>query len=295
VNKVFWGVTESRHLVNIINQIDGVEDIDGEDYLGQPMINIGTQRGWGRLDVFVLPYFRERTFPGSDGRFRPAFPVDTKNARFESDDEEKHIDFAARYSHYFGDWDVGLSYFYGTDREPVLAIDPANVNAQGEGRLVPTYNLINQGGLDLQYTSGAWLWKFEGIVREGQGKTFAAAVGGVEYTWFQAMNSNADVGFLAEYLWDDRDAEAPTTAQEDDWFFGARLAMNDIQDTEMLAGFTIDFDTGETFYNLEAERRIGDDYDLELRARVFTGADIDQDTAAFQRDDYIQIRLSRYF
>ncbi|MEP6146591.1 MAG: hypothetical protein ABJ201_04215, partial [Nisaea sp.] len=33
-DKVFWGVTESRHLVDIVNQSDGVEDVDGEDKLG---------------------------------------------------------------------------------------------------------------------------------------------------------------------------------------------------------------------------------------------------------------------
>ena len=37
VGKVFWGTTESVHLVDIVNQTDGVEDIDGEDKLGQPM------------------------------------------------------------------------------------------------------------------------------------------------------------------------------------------------------------------------------------------------------------------
>ena len=39
IRKVFWGVTESRHLVDIINQRDMVENSDGEDKLGQPMIN----------------------------------------------------------------------------------------------------------------------------------------------------------------------------------------------------------------------------------------------------------------
>ncbi|MBL4614482.1 MAG: hypothetical protein JKY27_06390, partial [Magnetovibrio sp.] len=33
-DKVFWGVMESKHLVDIINQNDAVEDIDGEDKLG---------------------------------------------------------------------------------------------------------------------------------------------------------------------------------------------------------------------------------------------------------------------
>ena len=38
--KVFWGTAESRHLVDIINQTDAVEDIDEEDKLGQPMVKV---------------------------------------------------------------------------------------------------------------------------------------------------------------------------------------------------------------------------------------------------------------
>ena len=33
-SKIFWGVTESQHLVDIINRTDLVEGIDGEDKLG---------------------------------------------------------------------------------------------------------------------------------------------------------------------------------------------------------------------------------------------------------------------
>ena len=39
IGKVFWGVTEFVHLVDIINQTDLVENIDGEDKLGQPMVH----------------------------------------------------------------------------------------------------------------------------------------------------------------------------------------------------------------------------------------------------------------
>ena len=46
-NTVFWGVTESVHLVDIINQTDAAGDIDGEDKLGQPMVNLVLQRDWG--------------------------------------------------------------------------------------------------------------------------------------------------------------------------------------------------------------------------------------------------------
>ena len=40
IRKEFWGVTEFQHLVDVINQTDGVEDFDGEDKLGQQMVNL---------------------------------------------------------------------------------------------------------------------------------------------------------------------------------------------------------------------------------------------------------------
>ena len=81
---VFWGVTESAHLVDIINQTDVVENIDGEDKLGQPMINLSLIRDWCVLDLFVLTGFRVRTFPGPEGRPRVHPPVNASAAVYES-------------------------------------------------------------------------------------------------------------------------------------------------------------------------------------------------------------------
>ena len=72
IDKVFWGVTESRHLVDIVNQTDGVEDIDNEDKLGQPMINLTLQRDWGALSFFVLPAFASAPFRRGRPSGRPA-------------------------------------------------------------------------------------------------------------------------------------------------------------------------------------------------------------------------------
>jgi len=44
INSVFWRVVESNHLVDILNQTDLIEDIDGEEKLGQPMISLSTQQ-----------------------------------------------------------------------------------------------------------------------------------------------------------------------------------------------------------------------------------------------------------
>lgn len=129
VRKVFWGMTEAAHLVDVINQSDLVENLDNEDKLGQPMLNLAWVSSFGTFDFFVLPYFRERTFPGPEGRPRPFLNVDTDEPVYESGDEEQHVDGAIRYTNSLGGWDLGLSYFDGTSREPRLlfAIDAVNV------------------------------------------------------------------------------------------------------------------------------------------------------------------------
>lgn len=289
-NREFWGVTESRHLINVLNQIDQVENIDEEDYLGQAMVNLSIQKDFGRFSFYVLPLFRERTFAGNDGRLRSPLTVDEDEAEYDSGAEQWHTDLAFRYSHYIGDWDFGASYFYGTGREPTLQL-----NSDGS-RLIPHYDIINQLGLDAQYTNEEWLWKFEGIIREGQGDTFAATVFGFEYTFFQFLGSDADFGVLAEHLYDDRDeVDAPVTALENDLFLGMRYTFNDIQDTSLLAGGIVDLEDESYSMRLEAERRFGDSFKVELEGQLFTNSRDDSVTAAFKKDDFIQLSISKFY
>ena len=289
VNTVFWGVAESAHLVDIVNQTDLVADIDGEDKLGQPMVNLELQRDWGLVSLYMLPYFRERTFAGEDGRLRTPLPVDTDRPIYESSDDQSHIDIALRYSHYLGAFDVGVSLFRGTSREPRL------VPNGSEDALVPHYDLIAQAGLDLQYTSDAWLWKLEAIVRDGYSETFAAAVGGFEYTFYQVADSAADLGVLLEYQYDGRNDLEPFTFADNDLFVAGRLALNDVQDTTVLAGLAWDTETHETFVNIEAERRFGNNNVVELRIRAFSNSDPGDLTYPISRDDYVQFQFSRFF
>jgi hypothetical protein len=206
IGKVFWGVAESRHVVDVINQTDLVEDIDQEDKLGQPMINFNLQRDFGRFEFYVLPWFRERTFAGSDGRFRLPLPVDADIPLYESSAKDEHLDLAFRYSHFIGDLDIGVHVFEGTSREPDFVMAPE------ADRLIPFYGQMTQLGVDLQYTRNAWLWKFEAIGRDTRSDSFAAAVGGFEYTFYGVNESTADIGILVEYLYDGRNDDSPPTA-----------------------------------------------------------------------------------
>lgn len=291
IRKVFWGVTEFQHLVDIINQTDLVENIDTEDKLGQPMVNLALINDWGTVDLFVLPYFRERTFPGVDGRLRTQPVVDDGLSKYESSAKQKHVDLAIRYAHYFGDWDIGIAHFYGTSREPRLL---PTLNSSGTVVLAPFYDIINQTSIDLQATKGNMLWKLEALHRSGQGETYNAMTGGFEYTFVGIFDSAIDLGVLGEYLYDDRGTRA-TTIFEDDIGTGLRLAFNDEQSSQVLMGLIWDRGSGGKFANIEASRRLGNSWLLEMQMRLLFDQSASDPAFALNRDDYLELLLTYNF
>ena len=298
IGRVFWGVTESYHLVDIINQTDLLENIDREDKLGQPLVNLTFIRDWGALDLFMLPGFRERTYPGREGRLRSEPFVDTDRARYESGAGRQRIDYAVRWSHAIGDFDMGVAHFHGTSREPRLLPECATPGCNpvtGEGFvLAPRYEVVHRTSLDLQATKDATLWKLEALHESGQGDSYVAWVAGFEYTWFGINESDMDLGLLVEHLFDGRGGNAPHPL-ENDVFAGVRLAFNDEASTELLAGIIADGEGDATNLNLEASRRIGERWKVELEARAWTAVDRDDAMYPLNRDDYVQLTLSRFF
>ena len=292
ISKVFWGVTETQHLVDIINQTDQVENVDGEDKLGQPMLRFSTEQDWGILSVFVLPGFRERTYPGVEGRPRqqlpPGLEFDADAAIYESSDGDSHIDYAARWFTIFNEWELGLSHFSGTGREPEAFIpNPAGV-------LVPYYTLINQSGIDLQALIEDWTWKLEMISRENSSERYLALTGGFEYTIVGLYGSQTDLGIVIEYLYDDRD-ELATSPFQNDLTTAFRIALNDAQSSEMLIGIITDLDDNDVSSFIEASRRIGDSFKIELEVRSFNNTNPNRPLYSLRQDDFVQAELAWYF
>lgn len=292
VRKVFWGVTESQHLVDVINQTDFVESPDGEDKLGQPMASAKAFTPIGTWEMFVLPYFRERTFPGEAGRLQTRPRVDTEaNALYQDSRKQRHIDYALRWTQTIGAWDIGLSHFYGTNRDPRLV---PSINSKNEPVLLPYYELMNQSGLEVQATLNNWLLKFEAIRRASNTEVYRAATGGFEYTFYGVFNSPINVGVVAEYLYDSRRNNA-LTPFEDDIMLGVRLTPNDRQSTEFLLGVIADRHTSARLYSLEASRRLTDHLKLVVEARAFAGSRPQDPLYGFRRDNYLQLELAYFF
>lgn len=308
ISRVFWGATESIHLVDIINQTDFVENPDAEDKLGQPMAAVSWISGFGTATAYLLPYFRERRFPGDEGRFRFIAPpvdqgsglplrVNTDESNYESEREQQHLDWALRWTHSFSGIDLGLSHFSGTARNPTLipVPVPAGQNPPDAIELQPFYGLLEQTGLDATAVFGGLLAKLEVVYRDDFSDRYAAAAGGVEYTLSGILDSAWDMGLLAEYLWDERGKSQFSSPFDNELFLGTRLAGNDIAGTEILAGGAVDLDTQSTFFTVEASRRFGPDWKGVLELRAFSAVPTGDPLYSFSRDDYLSVELIRYF
>ena len=311
IRKVFWGVTESRHLVDIINQTDNVENPDGEEKLGQPMINLSLLRDWGVLDFYLLTGFRERNFPGVNGRPRLPFLVDEDAAIFESAARKWRTDFAIRWVQTLGELEFGLSHFSGTTREPrfnlQLILDSGGMPVNAV--LIPIYEIIEQTGIDAQYFIGDWAWKLEAITRGGQQGRFNAVTFGFEKTFVGVFGSRADLGIIAEYLYDDRGGSAPVIG-DDDVALGLRYAFNNVSGTTALLVGLYDVESHEYLATLEASSRLGANWKIIVEASIFgnskdvrkdfpgfleTLADPETELAFFRDEDFLKIELIRYF
>ena len=291
VNTMFWGVTETRHLVDVINQIDLVEGIDGEDKLGQQMIHLKHYEDWGVLDFLVLPGFRERNFPGERGR--PRFPliVDESQTIYESADGKDHIDYSFRFSQTYNELDIGLSFFKGTNRQPELI---PGLGATGAPVLIPVYLQMTQYSIDAQLTTEEWLWKLEVIHRDTKTRSYQAFTGGFEYTFYSVFDSDINLGTLAEYSYNG--PEAPKRdVFDNDLFLGARLAFNDAASTDLLAGYVVDIEKGSQTFRLEASRRFGDSWKGTLEMQLFPYTADDDLLVIFEDDDYLLLELARFF
>ncbi|WP_306119796.1 MULTISPECIES: hypothetical protein [unclassified Roseitalea] len=294
VHTLFWGVTEARNLVNVINQRDLGDDVVEDRALGQPMVNLNwSSPGAGTFSVYGMFGFRTRDHPDMADRLRPAMVINDSAAMFEAGGTARHLGFAARYANHFdlgaGGLDLGVQYFHGTSREPRFVMVGPDV--------VPFYDVMDQVGVDAVFATGDLQLKFEGIWRHANNLDFLATVAGFEYTVFTDAAGGVDIGFLGEYLYDGRPSNpalAPPTAFQNDLFGGLRLSLNDVGGTQFKAGFTYDLDNAAKSLSVDFETRLRDDLLLSIEGRTFW----DMPASAFaipHEDSFVFGKITKFF
>ncbi len=293
-DQVFWGVVESRNIVDIVNQTDVADHPDEKSKLGQLMAHLTVTGDMGTLELFAMPFHRLRTYPGTNGRFRSLLPVDNDRATYESKHEEKNVDWAAQYSNSIGLLDFGISTFYGTSREPKLT--PSD-----DGVLIPHYETIRQYGLYGQVTTGPFLFKLEAIDRRGasnlfgQKENYKAYILGAEYGFYSIFDSQVDMTLFVERTYDTRKSRA-TNAFEDDIFLTSLFTFNDVNSSEFVVGTLISRDRESQTLALEFSRRLTDEWALEIDSLfVLNAKETDLVLNPVENDSFIALKLNYSF
>jgi len=285
IKKVFWGVVESRHLVDVINQQDLRQFPDIDAKLGQPMIHYTLQFDESALGLFALPYFRTRVYPEVHQRFSLPLTVDNEREQYESTKQQQHVDAAVRWAGTWGHLDYGLSYFTGTTRQPTFTVVDQQLQA--------FYGQKKQYGIDLQATLDRWLLKFEGIDVSSALTDYRAATAGVEYSFYSVLNSRADVGLLLEYNRDDRPL-AEADFLQNDVFMAVRVVLNNTQSTELIVGGSVDLDHSANAGLLEFSHRLSNTFSLSAKVWWFDSDNEQDPLYVFRRDDLVRVEFTHH-
>ena len=283
----FWGKAESKNVVDVINQSDAAANDGKSGKLGAPSISAERYLDVGNLQLWYISSFREKTFNDSDAHPSSGVPVSSaKYARKNGKDAE---DFAARLSSFAGDWDLAGSVFYGTARDPILS-----VNSNGSA-LNPHYALQKSIGFEAQYTGDVTLLKWESLHGTQSSligaHDFAAAVAGIEYTYYGAFETIWDIGLIGEIQHDDR----PQAAANQFGVAGVRLVFNDIADSNFLFLASLDRKTDQSFASLEASRRINDVTSVKLTSQFYNARTATSTFGQLSDDDAITLTLNIFF
>ena len=291
IARVFWGVTESAHLVDVINQTDYLEGLDAEDKLGQAMIHYTQWVDNGQVEFFVLPHFNEREFYGEQHRFALPFDV-SEQTLYQSSAKQQHIDMALRISQTWQDLDWSISGFRGTNRDVQFL--------SSDNGMTPYYGQMEQLGATLQYLMGAWVVKGEFLLRrtlsdpENQIKRadIRAFVAGFEYSQIGVFDSQYDLGYLLEYQYDSRSRQQ--VLGQNDVFAGMRLALNDADSSEIIVGILHDVSDQSQSMRLEGSMRLGEQTKVEVAAYKFKSKG-DNYLNQLENQDVIELNLFWYF
>ena len=284
----FWGVLESNHLIDIVNQTNSAQNIDLEDKFGQPMLNFTLIEKLGTFDFFLMTANRKRRFVSSEGRPHTGFEESLKSGVF--DNEKNQFDYIFRYENSGNIYDIGLYYFNGVARRPSMIASPE----PRQSNLSTFYPKIQQLAVDLQITLGSTLFKLEGLFRESEIEDYGAFGLGFEHTIYGLFNTKKDIGLLIEYHWNQRNEDLDSQFSND-IFFGTRLISNAEDDGQILFGLLQNLNDGSTTAFMEGSRRLPRNWKVFFEGRLFSLIDNNNSLADLNDDTYLQLAITKFF
>lgn len=243
--KQYWGIMETRNLVDVINTTDYLQGYNSSEKLAQNMLKIGIPSTSSQIDLYLLEGGEPRQFYEEPTRFEPLQVVD--DPRYSEHTSNSDIDLAARYWYYDDNLEVAFTLFKGTTRTPLII--------EEGGKNFPYYYEIFQQGLELLFVDDRTLYKLEAVSIKGDGNDddFVGASVGVEYA-ISRFYKKSDLTLVGEYHVDDKDPQSAMVSFDDYVMLGGLMSFNDVYLSTFSAGVTfLRDDLDHYFYTLEGD------------------------------------------
>ena len=296
IAEIFWGVTESKNLVDVINIYDGT-DGDQKAKLGQSMLSYSTySERAGIFDFYYLPFFSKEPQIGESGRLRLSKPIENYNTIYAGGAGDKVPSWAFKWEKNIGMSDFSIQAFRGNSREnsTIPLIEGTTL------KYFAGYERISQIGTYMQTISGPYIFKVEAIRRNGQKnannirENYYSYTLGTEYLINRLFEKVWDLSLFIEYSNDDRGNDSIDIMQND-IFIAGQFLFNDVSGTELLIGSTLDTDGGGNTSNVELSSRITEDIRFTGTYQSYWSTNNKDPLYNFRRDNYFGIRAIKYF
>jgi hypothetical protein len=182
--RTIWGKGDSLHVLDVLDPTDYTDFINSDpkySKIAQATIKADLRTSEnGKLELAYLPIFRGNAIPWS-GRWIPASlkilattlaspfyynttaPVNLATAlAFPATDTLRWGQAGARLTDSLGGIDLGLQYYYGFLRDPVIDMNPAHFAALPAPKRIPvTYDRIHQVGADAAFVLAGFNFRAE--------------------------------------------------------------------------------------------------------------------------------------
>ena len=296
IAEIFWGVTESKNLVDIINVYDGT-DGDQKAKLGQSMLSYSTySERLGIFDFYYLPFFSKKPQIGESGRLRLSKPIENYGFVYSGGAGDKVPSWAVKWEKNIGMSDFSIQAFRGNSREnsTIPLIEGATL------KYFAGYERISQIGTYLQTISGSYIFKVEAIRRHGKKnannirENYYSFTLGTEYLINRLFEKVWDLSLFIEYSNDNRSNDS-TDIMQNDIFMAGQFLFNDVSGTELLIGSTFDMDGGGNTSNVELSSRITEDIRVTGTYQLYWSTNNKDPLYDFRRDNYFGVKAIKYF
>ncbi len=296
-----WKTVESLSWADVLNQSDAqVDFFDAPKFgdLATRLRLVMTEEEDQYLELYYLPYFSPTHYPttGSRSDLFSLTPTYVSNDRdkvtYGSEDEQLRTQYAIRYTFgLFESIDASAFFFHGYDRSPILKpgnpIFSQDISGNPEivgAEMVQHYEPAYMGGFTFTGEIDSWLIKGEGLYHQyekdsiilKQTRPYFAYTLGTEYTLFEPIVDNQDLGIIVEAIGTtdagiDLDELLNFKPFNNHLFGGLRYTFNNISDRSILLGAFSSYLDYEIVGQLTYEERLFELFKVKLGGQLLSG------------------------